>query len=609
MLNLYNINYIIKYVYFLFSYTYIFFIDYIYINTNNREIINIDNEFKFKLYENDINYINYNTKFKPIAFYYPEYNNFSFYKYFNNSSKNFHLNEKTINSLIQAQIKLAKNHKIYGFAIYYNPFKFDKISRITINSFLNEMNFPFFLIWKNDDIDEVNNIIIDYLIKHIRKFMIRDNYIKIDSKPVLSINNPYNLYSKINIISYIRKLAEKEIGKLFILYPFKGNYTKRKFLENFDGIYDFSNLDLFEEITNRPNIVHYSGFIYKNILLNDLNINYTIFRTCFLNHKNYKDYTPEKFYIQSNIIFQSQQKLYKKNKGFIFIDSWNDFLNGNYLEFDEKFGYSSINSFTKSLLNLSYCNNSFRFSYNYKTTIAIQIHVFYKKQFTKIIKRLNLIPIKYDLFISTTSTEKKSYIEKCLSNSNHNNYEIKIYENKGRDIYPFITQMRNHFKYYKYICHLHTKESKHKKNLGSKWGEYLYKNLIGSREIISNIIDNFENNEKLGFIFPESYYEIIKGVKDFENMQLSLHANNKQYMNFILSRVFHKYKIGDKLIFPIGNMFWSKIKAIFQVFKLKLNYPDESGQLNFSIMHAIERIWLYFVKLNGYYYKCIFKYY
>ena len=137
----------------------------------------------------------------------------------------------------------------------------------------------------------------------------------------------------------------------------------------------------------------------------------------------------------------------------------------------------------------------------------------------------------------------------------------------------------------------------------------MYKNLIGSKETISDIIFDFEKNKKLGFIFPEEYYEIKKGIKDFENSNLSLNSDNKEYMNFILDAIFHKYKVGEKLVFPVGNMFWAKTKAIYQIFKLKLKFPDELGQINTTIMHAIERIWLYLVKINGYYYKKIIKYY
>ena len=70
-------------------------------------------------------------------------------------------------------------------------------------------------------------------------------------------------------------------------------------------------------------------------------------------------------------------------------------------------------------------------------------------------------------------------------------------------------------------------------------------------------------------------------------------------------------KIGTKLLFPSGNMFWAKVDAIYQIFDigiLKL-FPKELNQTNITIMHGIERIWVYLAKLNGFSYKMIFKYY
>ena len=65
--------------------------------------------------------------------------------------------------------------------------------------------------------------------------------------------------------------------------------------------------------------------------------------------------------------------------------------------------------------------------------------------------------MNYKLYISTTSKDKKDSIEKCLQKSNAK-YEIKIYENKGRDVYLFIRQIKSHYQNYKYIIHLHIKK-------------------------------------------------------------------------------------------------------------------------------------------------------
>ena len=100
--------------------TNIVFNDYIYLYIKNKKkiFIEIDNEFKENLYENDISFSNYQTKLKPIAFYYPEYLNISFSKYF--KKYNNKTNKSSISKLIKRQIKLAKKHGIYGFAIYFN---------------------------------------------------------------------------------------------------------------------------------------------------------------------------------------------------------------------------------------------------------------------------------------------------------------------------------------------------------------------------------------------------------------------------------------------------------------------------------------------------------
>ena len=82
-------------------------------------------------------------------------------------------------------------------------------------------------------------------------------------------------------------------------------------------------------------------------------------------------------------------------------------------------------------------------------------------------------------------------------------------------------------------------------------------------------------------------------------------------MKFLLKRIFPKYKLGTKLDFPAGNMFWAKTNSIYQIFEIDLDkmFDKEKDQTNDTIMHGIERIWLYLVKLNGYYYKTIFKSY
>ena len=59
--------------------------------------------------------------------------------------------------------------------------------------------------------------------------------------------------------------------------------------------------------------------------------------------------------------------------------------------------------------------------------------------------KINNMPVEYDLYISTFSIEMKNKISKYINNSmtKLNYYQIDIFENKGRDVLPFLNQLEN----------------------------------------------------------------------------------------------------------------------------------------------------------------------
>ena len=146
-----NLNFIIKYALEFFIVSSLLFLEYVYINISQNKIIEIDNNFKTILYENDISFKDYETTLKPIAFYHPEYINISYNKYFNKNDKPKQPNMIDIEQVIEEQTRLAKNHGIYGFAIYFDLFDLNYCHNILNNFLSDKLSFPFFLIWKNDD--------------------------------------------------------------------------------------------------------------------------------------------------------------------------------------------------------------------------------------------------------------------------------------------------------------------------------------------------------------------------------------------------------------------------------------------------------------------------
>ena len=590
--------------------------------------LDLDNEFP-PIYEENINFSNYTSNIKPIALYYPEFNNFNF-NYTNKTNINTNQNKIT---KLKNQIELAKNHGIYGFAIHF-IFDFNNKYLDDINIFLEkEIDFPFFLIWKNNNFNnlynslnndnnnnnenKINKIIFKKFAKQINNFIIRKIYIKINNKPILAIENPLIISNK-KLLTLRNIFKQNGINDLYIICPLT-NYQLLNRTNQFDAFYDFPKYEILNSNKSMFNIYYYSGIIYKNIKYNGSNFQYNLFRSSLVEtnlipkENGLKFYSLEKFYILNKIIIESTKNNFKTTRGFILLNSWNDYENGNYLEPDKIYGYAALNSFSKALFNLSFRDNNYNNLYLKNIcVIAIQAHIFFEDITYEIINKTNNIPVQFDLYVTTVSESKKLYIEQIIQKySNANKYTINIVENKGRDVLPFITQMKNHYKKYKYICHIHTKKTQKFPITGNLWRKYLYNNLLGSKEIISEILYDFEINDNLGFVFPDTYYNIIKGVKDFESINFKHHIENIEYINFVAERMLKNRKIGNRLIFPSGDMFWAKIDSIHQIFEIKFikMFPKEIGQLNKTIMHAIERIWLYLVKLNGYFFKTLFKIY
>ena len=609
--------------------------DILFNNNKNFIGIEIDNEFEYPSYEKDLSFQNYSSNLKPIAIYYPKVFDININEFISNkfNTKSLFINKTKLKSEIKTSVKIAKNHGIYGFGIYYIYYNnhLDSILNQEINIFSNDkyINFPYFLIWKNENfnywINRYKNkcfnfknkleLKLDKFVKAISKYMDSNLYIKLNDKPILSINNPFNMsHLQKSLLIIRKKMKENKIGDIYILYPFygKNNITQKENL--FDGIYDLSKIDLFTNKSEKKNIYYYSGMIYKNNFNNKLKIKPDFFLCSTIETRNkiLKFYSPEKYYLLNKVIINWTEKNYNNTNGIFFISSWNNLNNGNYLLPDKRYGYSSLNSFSKALFNLSYEESIFNFIYLKNTNIiAIQAHLFYIDLLPEIINKTNNIPFLYDLFITIVFPLNYEYIEENLKkHSKANKYEILIVENKGRDVLPFLIQMKDKIKEYKYICHIHTKKSLHNPELGNGWRNYLINNLLGSKSIITNIIYDFEMYEKLGIIFPDFYYKNINGENNLESSGMRYHRPNIKYMNYILAN-FGNFKIGKKLIFPNGNMFWAKIKSIHQLFEIasKIKFPDEGNQINGTIMHAFERIWLYIAKLNGYYYKIIFERY
>ena len=576
-----------------------------------RTSIDIDNSMKSDK-EDNFDFSGYSTNIKTIVLYNP------MNKLINNINNNRMLtpNGNTIKE-IEDQINLVKNHGIYGFGFYYfwpsDETNFKEPLNIIIQNKNLEINF--FLIMEKQN-EETNHIKIDIIqfYDDIKKYVEDERYIKFEDKYIIGINNLDVNENDINILR--QKFRESGLGEIFILSKsneFKNNLSTKNI---FDGLYYLPSYDSLEKVIfyfNNTNGYFYTHLLYNNIPGQINDENNIIFRTSipltkypiYINETKtylYGDYTPEKFYFWNKINIEWTLNNLSKDTQYIFIDGFDN------LQPDPILGYSNINSFSKALYGLSYIFNDKTKNFNLKNLekevlVLVQAHIYYTDLLEEIINKVNNIPVPFDLYITTNTQEKKEFIENYLKlNNKANKYEILITPNKGRDVIPCLIQLKDIIMKYKYFCHIHTKKHGETDELGNHWKKYLYENLLGNKTIIQQILSDFENHENLGLMFPEHFYVQIKYAYGYN-------PSNWKFINYLFDILFPdlNVKSGDIRNFPVGNMFWARTKAVYQMFNETIinSAPEERGQIDGTILHAIERFWPFLAKLNGYDYKTI----
>ena len=225
--------------------------------------------------------------------------------------------------------------------------------------------------------------------------------------------------------------------------------------------------------------------------------------------------------------------------------------------------------------------------------IAAVVHIFYPELAAELKNLLLNIPCAVDVFISTTSPEKKFAIEKIFGDFDKGSVTIKIFVNRGRDIAAAFVGFREIYKNYDVCLHIHSKKSPHAQNILFGWRDNLYKNLLGSPEIVGGILKILAQ-EKVGLIFPQYFNPIRTSIDWGKNYSVT-----KNFLRGLGIEIDQR----NLLEFPAGSMFWFKPAALAPLIDSDLtfdDFPEEGGQIDGTIAHAIERAFLFIVEAAGF---------
>lgn len=221
---------------------------------------------------------------------------------------------------------------------------------------------------------------------------------------------------------------------------------------------------------------------------------------------------------------------------------------------------------------------------------ALIIHVFYKNVWEKIQNfiSVNNLDRYFDIFI-TTPKECEEWVRGTLGKMKGVK-EIHAFDNKGKDIYPFLEIIKEISNNYSTFCKIHTK--KEESDI-LKWRSSSLACVLGSDKLIENIQSSFGSCPDLGMIGSMSYYYDLR-----EKMY-----KNKKNFNEVISIIYGDavngvYESG----FFGGTVFWgrsdifSDFSKRFSSFGLSFVAEEKNDGM---LEHAVERVFGVLPKIYG----------
>ena len=214
--------------------------------------------------------------------------------------------------------------------------------------------------------------------------------------------------------------------------------------------------------------------------------------------------------------------------------------------------------------------------------IAVILHVFYPEIFSEIAAYLSNLEGEFDLYVSLPDTlaPATALAEHIFAAFPH--AQITIAENRGRDILPFIRILKA-IQPLDYSCllKLHTKQSPHRDD-GQLWRKEVYDQLIGSKAVVSQVIDRLLTDRQAGILGPKGHVL---------NNQLYI-GGNAANLSGLADRAGIQHWQNDPFYFVAGTMFWAK-PAVFQwIDRVDLKISDfepEPIDADGAMVHSVER--------------------
>ena len=516
--------------------------------------------------------------------------------------------------VLRAQAQLARTYGVYGFCFYFYWFNGRRLLEQPLLDFLADAgnDMPFCLCWANepwsrrwdgrdDDVliaqqhsAEDDVAFIDYAARYLRDA----RAIKVDGKPVLVIYRPSLLPDpKATAARWRTRCRELGIGEIHLAFTLAfDSFVPRDI--DFDAAIEFPpNNVVARDITAQvkrldpnfagcvhdwrslaaapPMLPDDAGTLHRGVCPAWDNEARRVGRGRVFMHaapRRYRDWLVA-------AMRDTLRRSANRESTLLFINAWNEWSEGAYLEPDVRLGYAYLQA-TRAALQAVAASPRIVAPSRPPQRVCVVLHAFYPELLDEFLLPLRTWGVPYRLLLSTVAASESAVRERITALGMA--AEIDVFENRGRDVLPFL-QLASRLldEGEGLVLKLHTKRSLHRGD-GETWRRDLLDKLTVPVEA-QCILQAFQAQPALGMVVPDGHWLSLRAY-------WGANAGNVQSLC-------RRMGIGEidpgATAFPAGSMFYVRIEALRPLLDTSLElfeFESETGQQDGTMAHAIERV-------------------
>lgn len=227
---------------------------------------------------------------------------------------------------------------------------------------------------------------------------------------------------------------------------------------------------------------------------------------------------------------------------------------------------------------------------NYKKKVVVIAHLFYSDLLREAFSYLQNIPHFIDLII-TTPGENISSVKSLLISIDRTDAIVIPSGPRGRDVAALLVTAHKYLMKYEILCFIHDKKTTGSIGdpiIGDIYRKMIWQNLLGSSQMILDILKLIDEDENIGVIAPPAPYHGEYFLCLGDPWATAIEATNNVLERVNVSRHITRTDVPKAL----STAFWCQVKSLKKLFEYPFSYndfPDEPLPLNGALNHGVER--------------------